>query len=616
MINQGKALPKGITLQDLQNNYNTAKSAYAPALRRIAVLDMADRGSIWETIAKKFPEFGITPDTNYINYIKENILASVYTVGRSASLLARKQEDIELVEKLNTALDAIWGILDVSFYQMQAGERAALTNIGITQVGWNADIIDGSTDAWYEGQVVFKNIDPLNYMRDPYAGKLDDAAYVIYHDMYHKLSLAENPAYKDIYKEYVPSGSGTMETISNKEIGRNPANDKNYYHLQIQWVKVYDEKKSKVVIHEIHTINNEFVLDVKEDIQPSIYPFAELFCNLPGKDPIGVSEPSKILSSSIVLNLLDGIMVTQGYKSQRPPRLISATSGLNIATFAKYGNEPDMAFVVNGDPDSAVRYVQFPPLPVGMDQVSLRLSASIERTSGIDGRYTGKDTGSILTTGGIDSMLAQATMRDTTRIRLYEFYTRRLTQLVISYMIEFGDKRSFSLKKSDSTVYKTVELDFPEIPSDTLFNYSINISAETPKNKQRIADMATMILEKTMQYGANPPILTVEEWLMYQDFPQKDLILDRLKNDRMMNATEKVTQILSMFSGLVEQGMTPEDAIDQIAQQLEAEQTQGAGGAPSAEPAPQAGPMMPQGLEQSAGPQGGMPPQGMPPQMM
>jgi hypothetical protein len=594
VTSQGVPLPKGVKLQDLIDNWNTAESEYQSSRTRMKVLDLADRGRIWELIAQKFPEYQITPDTNYTNYVKENIVASVYTVGRAASLLARAAKDVVTVEGLNKVLDTLWGVLDVPSYQLKAGERAALLNLGITQVGWNNDIVGGTDSSWYKGDVVFKNIDPMNYMRDPYANSLDDAAYVMFFDKYHKSILMGDPDYAKALKDH------NLESISDasgysREIGNNAGADKNYFRLIVHWMKVYDEEKEEVVIHEIHTIDNKFVLFVKEDIEPRVFPFAELYSSIAVKDPIGISEPAKILSSSIVLNLLDGLTVTHAYKAQRPPRLISDSSGLNLRAFAQHGNDPDKAFIVRGNAQNAVQYVAFPPLPQNIENLALRVAGAMERMSGIDAKYTGKDTGSILTTGGIDSMLAQATMRDTTRIKLYEDYSRRLTRLVIQYLIKYGDKRSYAVKEKNSTQMFEYEVDFPNISNDILFNYSINIDAETPKNKARLAAAADAIMEKSMQYQSNPEIMTIEEWLMYQDFPQKDLILERLKGDRTNNITEQVAQIISMFATMVESGIDPNQAINNVVQALqEQQQNPGAtpqgpsssGGAPGQPPAP------------------------------
>ena len=576
-------LPKGVTLEDLVRNYDTMKSEYASAYRRIKVLDLVDRGEIWELISRKFPEYQITPDTNYVNYIKENILASVYTVGKSASLIARSKQDKEVVDKLNKVLDTLWGVLKVRTYQLKAGERAALCNLGITQVGWSKDIQGGTNEHWYKGDVVLKNIDPLNYGRDPFADTLEDAAFVIYHDKYHKMTLMENPNYRKVLKDMDPEDTGDIENY-NRTGGTSPGTNSNYYTLVIHWIKAYDETKEEVVIHEIHTIANKTVLYVKEDIKPRMFPFAELYSNIPVKDPVGISEPSKILSSTVVTNLLDGIVTTHAYKAQRPPRLISDRSGLNLRTFTKYGNDPDKSFIVNGNPDEAVRYVSFPPLPQSLENTTSRLSAAIERMSGIDSKYTGKDTGSILTTGGIDSMLAQATMRDTTRISLYEEYTQELTRLIISHMIYYGDKREYGYTNPTNRQMEFMTLDFPKIPDDILFNYSINISSELPKTKARIQAQADAMLEKSMQYQANPEILTIEEWLSFQDFPGIERIVERLELDRQANMTEQVTQVLAMFSGLVEQGMDPNEAVNVVTQQMQSQQT--TGGPPAAPPNP------------------------------
>lgn len=571
MTQKGKPLPEGMKLDDLKHNYDIMQSEYQRALTRIKVLDLADRGKIWDIIAQKFPQFQITPDTNYVNYVKENLLASIYTVGKSASIMPKSLEDQDTVEALNKVLQIIWDVLDVPHYQMLAGERACLTNLGITQVGWSKDITGGTHEAWYKGDLVFKNIDPMNFGRDPFADNIDDAGWVIFHDRYHKMTLMENELYKEAMENINPDSVELVETYT-RDIGRNVSADSNYMHLVVHWIKVYDKKKEEVVIHEIHTIDNKYVLAVKEDIKPRMFPFAELYSTIPVRDPIGVSEPAKILATSIAMNLLDGLSVTHAYKALRPPRLVSDRSGLNLRAFQEHGNDPDRVFIVRGNAQDAVQYIQFPPLPPHLENAALRMAGAIERMTGIDGRYTGKDTGSILTTGGIDSMLAQATMRDTTKIKLYENYTKRLTRLVVQYLIEFGDKRSYTYRPKNSRQYQTIELNLPEIPGDILFNYSVDISSDIPKNKAKLAAAADAMLEKSMQYGAQPEVITIEEWLMYQDFPQKELILERLEMDRSANMTEQVTQILSMYAGLVEQGMDPNQAIDVVAQQMQAQQ--------------------------------------------
>ena len=155
-------LPDGVNIAMLRDNYSVASTEYMPAQRRAYKLDATDRGKIWEAVKAKYPKYQILPDSNHVAYIKNNILASIYTVGKSAKILPTSEADVNLVENLNVAIECIWNQLHVYTYQMEAGERAALLNYGITQVGWDNSIVLGSADsyAYQKGMCKLKNIDP------------------------------------------------------------------------------------------------------------------------------------------------------------------------------------------------------------------------------------------------------------------------------------------------------------------------------------------------------------------------------------------------------------------------------------------------------------------------
>ena len=252
---------------------------------------------------------------------------------------------------------------------------------------------------------------------------------------------------------------------------------------------------------------------------------------------------------------------------------ISDQSKLNIQAFAKHGDDPDKTFVVSGDATKAVHYHQYPAISAIAPTVRQSLQYGIETVSGIDGRYTGRDTGSIITTGGTEEMLNRVTLIDTPKILQYERYCKDLTRLVLLNLIEFCPKRKFFRKKPNTTAeYQTVEVDFPKINAETLFNYRIAVSSELPKNKQRIAAMATELLQAQAQYreqGDNVNWITEEEWLMFQDIPMKEFMLERMGVQRRENALEEVSQVLYNFAGLVNQGMTPEESMLATAQQLQ-----------------------------------------------
>ena len=570
-------LPDGITMAQLKENWDTASREYRKAMRRMQLLDAADRGRMWEALkAKCLPCYQILPDTNYVSYVKENILASVYSVGKCAELLPTTPEDKDLVAQLNIALEHCWSLSNVAQFQMEAGERAALTNLGITQVGWDTELSGGNGDYSYQGGPVFKNIDPTKFMRDPFAANLETAGYCMTWDTIHISVLKKNPLYKDTLDGYLskhqirPAITQAVELATDGPARVQAQTAKDYVKLITHWVRYGDG------IAEIHTIDNEYLLHVTPKIIPEAYPFALLYCNLPAGDLIGTSAPAKVYANTVAYNLFNSILMTAEYKNQRPPKYLRTDSGLNIASFIEHGNDADYTFIVSGDASKAVHYHQYPtPSPSAFTLMN-HLPADIQIVSGVDGKYTGRDTGSILTTGGIEAMLDQATLIDAPKIVNYENYTKTLSKLVISNLIAYSAKRKYFVKDPNSTQFKTVTVDFPNVSPEDVFNYQINISTMLPKNKARIAAAANVIMEKQMQYAANGQQVTLmepEEWLSCQDLPQKELMLERMNIQRNQDYLADVTEILFTFSELVKKGMPAADAIAQTAATMQDKRT-------------------------------------------
>ena len=601
-------LPKGVTPELLQDNWNKAYSSYTRAFRKMYLLDSADRNKLWEAIRAQFPAYQIMPETNHVAYIKSNLLASLYTVGKSANLLPTTEEDLVVLEDINTWLNHHWGLAGVSYFQMLAGERAALTNLGITQVGWDSTMSRGSRDALDKGGPVYKNIDPSKFMRDPYAVDLDTSAYCMTWEDLHISILKLNPNYKDVLDAAIKetefsADAAPIEMKLDRPTSSEAQSNESYRRLVIHWVRT-DGK-----MYEIHTLNSKGILYVKE-IKPSVFPFAMLYCNLPAGDVIGTSECAKIFANSVAYNMMNTLLLTAEYKNQRPPRFVSNGSGLNIASFIRHGNEADRTFSVNGPANQAVHYHQFPtPSPVA-STIMQNLGNDIQQVTGVDGRYTGKNTGSILTTGGIEAAIDQATLIDTPKIVNLEEYTRRLTQLTLGVMLEFAPKREYFVKDAKTGDYKTIVIDFPKVKKDAVYQYQLSISSELPKNKARISQMANTLMEKQMQYaqsGMKVELITPEEWLMMQDIPIREYMHKRMGMQRSKDYQEKVAEILFTFAGLVRNGADPAEAMELTAQQMQANEDPNAQPQYMEEPQPEMPPQAPPSFMPPE--QGNLPPQ-------
>lgn len=557
-----------ITPAYLKDIYDRTLKSYTKVHRKMKALHESDSGELWDTLSKKFPAYQIKPETNFVTYVKDNILASIYTVAKCADVMPTSDKDKDITMHFNIALEQIWSLSNVGYYQFLAGERASLLNLGITQVGWDDTLSGGSGDYAYKGNVALKNIDPMKFMRDPFSENLDDAAYCITYDQFHKSVLLRNPNYTEKFKEYIEKkkAQDIMRVPSLKE-EKPDGNTDDYYTLVIFWIKHKDG------ISEYHTVNCEEILYEVEKIEPDCYPFALLYCNPAANKLVGVSSPAKIFRSSIAYNIMDSIALTAEYKNQRPPKFISSASGLNVGAFAKHGDDANKTFVVHGDASRAVHYQQYPQISGFIANLKQSLEQGISTVSGVDGRYTGRDTGSIITTGGTEEMLNRVTMIDTPKIVNYEYYTKELTKLILANMIQYSPKRKYFYREPNSTKWKTQEVDFEKVDKATIFNYQINISSELPKNRQRLANMANMLMEKQMQYrqegGGSVELLTEEEWLMFQDLPNKEYMLERMGIQRQQDAIEDVSQMLFQYAGLVEQGMDPNDAMMMTAETLQ-----------------------------------------------
>ena len=552
-------LPKGITIEQLKENWQDTLTAYGPAFKRAAVLDATDRGKLWKAIKVKFPKYQVLPDTNHTAFIKNNLLASLYSVGRSASIQPTSEHDVTITKEINLALEHIWDTQSVSYFQMLAGERAALLNLGITQVGWDNSILKGTEETFSKGTAVFKNVDPLSFMRDPYALDLETAGFCMTWDDFHKNVIKRNSNYAKEFEIYEADQHAMAAETQKYMTDQQKKPTKNYYRVTIHWVQLEGK------IHEIHTLDSEHVLYIKEDIKPSMFPFAMLYCNIPVGDVVGTSEPSKTFSNSVAYNLMNSIILTADVKNQKPPRFVNNQAGINLRDFIQYGADSDYTFVVQGDASRAVHYHQFPQVSPSTMTTLQALGFDIQNMSGVDGKYTGQDTGSILTTGGIEQMLDQATLIDQPKIVNYEHYTKKLTQLVLGNLRAFGSKRAYFVKDPETNKHVTIEVAFDELKDDTVFDYSIDISAHLPKNKQRIAQMANVIIEKQMQYQAagdqQVSLITPEEWLAMQDLPNQEYMLERMGIERSSDYVDKIAKVIFQYAELLETGLQPDDAL-------------------------------------------------------
>ena len=167
-------------------------------------------------------------------------------------------------------------------------------------------------------------------------------------------------------------------------------------------------------------------------------------------------------------------------------------------------------------------------------------------------------------------------MSDNGRIANLQAWVKSVTELIMLFYLENGgSKRSFPVINQSNEVQQIKDIDFEQMKSDDVrFDFVCNITPNLPTNLVRLGEIANQLMEKQMQYNSQPPLITIEEWLMYQDFPQKYQILKRMKDDRMRNDVEELQSDIINYAGLVQQGVRPESAVNMLAQERQLKREQ------------------------------------------
>ena len=562
-------------LGQLSQDFNTMKSRYAREQKKMRILDAIMQGDMWRALGAKFPKYQILPDTNDVAYIVNNMVASVYSVSKIADILPTSEQDMQIINDINMAVEHEWQLAQIPQAQRRAGHNAALFNLGITQVGWDDDLRPNMTTNL--GGVKVRNIHPLKFMRDPFAANLDEAGYCCTYEKHHKSTFLSNPSYRERFEDFIKTQDSASTLLpSDTDATKMPSSTDNYYNLIVFWYKV--KVGNRIVIDEYHTIDSKFLLHYKHDIKPSVFPFALLYCNDPMDSIIGNSEPARAVPNSVASNIMDSENLTNAYRKMHPVKFASANSGLNLNSFAEHANDADYTFVVQGDAQKAVHYADYPDIDQTGVAIQTRLKQDIDRVSGVDGRYTGRNTGSVTTTGGMQEMIDRMTLIDVPKIDRLEDYTKKLTELVLRNLLEFAPKRVYLIPAPNTPLqkqkYTAKYVDFPSLTKEgknAVFGYQVHVSADLPKNRQRIAEMANQLMEKQMQYkqaGQEVDLITPEEWLRLQDIPIREQMLERMGLQRQSNAVEDTSQVLFEYAELTKQGMDPEEAMLAVANSL------------------------------------------------
>ena len=592
---------QNITSQDILNQYGITEYsvgdiikdfedaiAYKQEQARIfKILDAADHSDIWKVFNRKLPRHTQTPNNNLITVIKEATKASIMPTSYAGEFRPMTMEAKQIADTANKFFQMKWNASGMNEVNDSAGEYAFLHGTSGVLFGWNNNIIDKADVAGYfnpaaHSQFQAKAYHPSNIFPDPTANTVDEMRYLFFAERKSKAFLKTIARFTNaIYN---------IEN-SNDSLGPSDANyildkSKQYSSDVVTFITCYKRvvrKKidpitgmaSLVPSVDIIYMAGRNILDISKDIQPNIIPFVPLYDEKIPNNFWGISKCYKVLSLVLTLNQIDSAEATSYLKNQNPAEFINALAGLNVAEYQRKRDNPDAAFTVNCDPRIVQAYAQRPEVSKNIDTFRQYIIQSIQQVSGVDSVYLGRSFGSIQTTGGVQSALDRATMRDTNRIKKIDEFIRKEIEIMTQFFILHGKQETFFAETPNNSQVPGQELTFDPTSLIAREDIDISVSNAAPRSNASYEEAAMKIMELQMKYSpaehGYPDFITPEEFIGWLNIPkdQCHILMERMKNQMVNMKVEEYMAVLTAVGTLTQGGMTPEQALMEVAAQME-----------------------------------------------
>lgn len=578
------------TVGDIIRDFETAIAFKEEQARIFKILDAADRSDIWKIFNKKIPNYVQTPVNNLVTIIKEATKASIMPTSYAGQYVPLTMEAKQLTDAAGKFFKMKWIGAKMDKVNSNAADYAFLHGTSGVLFGWNQNIIDSSDvtsqfNPTVKSQIQAKAYHPSNIFPDPSATCVEEMKFIFFAERKSKAFLKTIARFQNALSmiENVNDGMGNLDPKYIPDKAKQSGNDIVTFSTCYKRVlrKTIDpvtgmEKLSPSV--DVIYLAGRDILDISPNIQPNCIPFVPLYDEETPNNFWGISKCYKVLSLQLALAQLDSTEATAYFKNQNPAEFINVMSGLNVAEYQKKRNNPDAAFSVNCDPKLVQGFADRPDLPKDLDTFRSYLITAIQSVSGVDSAYLGRDYGSIQTTGGIQQAVDRSTMRDSNRIKNIDDFIRKELELITQFYMIHGQAEQFyssnsTMPASQDTAGKEVSFN----PAQLIGREDIEIVVHNaaPRSGASYEEAAMKLMELQMKYNpaANgyPDFLTPEELLNYINMPhdQKYVLLDRMKAQMTNMKVEEYMAVLTAVGTLTQGGMPPEQALQEVAAQME-----------------------------------------------
>lgn len=542
----------------LINMFHEYRGYKGPVLRDWRLIRSLYRGDFWNVFKKHVKEYTMTPDWNYFEYTIQAYLNSIYSGAFIGTVTPRYTQDEEAVQNLNAFIAYNWNKWGMKNKFLTVGENGELYNMGIVRVDWNSK----------KREVSIKTLSPDEVYIDPSVDDYREGDAIFIERSVNIYTLQKRCKDNKVIEDYIKKHDKFIDKTEANRIsfGENRTTSDS---KRVSFIECFI-RNEKGEIDQIQILDESVIVEEKIDTGLHAFPIVIYSPQKPDGNPYGRSKLFKIINTVITLNLLDSMEATQPYRLLNRVRFVNIDGRLNMRAFAEYGNTPGASFEVKGDPSNLIKYVDVPTFP-DVSNLKTRLENSIFQVTGVDAYYKGRMTNSIQTTGATQAFQARVTMlTDNSRLTMLEEFCEDVTRLIIEMYKLYSGNKHYSVPKLSATgtnkVVSSKDISFHSL-KDVDFDYMINASLLLPMNQANLFESAKALYEMQGQYKFKTQVITEEDLIRYSDFPQKDLLLQRISKDKMGSTVQDLiadlTNFASIFSNLLSKGLTEEQAAEQ-----------------------------------------------------
>lgn len=580
-------------VQKLYQRFRKAQTAVQEKQMLWAELDMFDRGEQWKN--ESIPPWIPKPITNYIRYVRTLKRANLASAIPRPTFTALAPEYKEQIAKLQKAHDHVWETQKVARDVRECIDRALLQGTAIAYV-YNDDYFYGGQyygendprNRLYQGKICVKRFPLVNFFPDPDAYELDECKWIECTEL---MPLAKIKSNK-IFKEYVVDnyGRNKLEELQSTELefdssangtifDRDSAPDTSTQNIvgdematvHIHWERFMNDEGRMQLDVTYYLRNTDFFLLKIEDMQPNEYPFAVLYDEKEENDFHGTSMTQQILENQKVINKLDQVVSIIGVLHQNPQKIVSRESGINAQELARTGTLPGKVWTTNADVSGSIFNVQPPEIPMGAMQLKERMVQDIRDIAGINEAYTGQSVGSLTTSTGVNSLIERATVRDKDKMIQIDAFVERISHLIVlNILYKWQDMRPITTTAPNGEPSFEMYQPVDELTADNLeWIVKSDVYARAPITQAAKRQQADALIQMQGQFNYNPPLITPEEWIQFQEFEIREDILYRMEQDRVTMQQNEAQDLAGIVNQLVQQ------ATQAMAQGASAEEVQG-----------------------------------------